>query len=693
MNLSIVALVFGKELRELTRDRRSLAVMFGVPLVVYPLTLALAGGLGMNRAKELAERPVAGDAVTLTEVAVVNPAAAPRLVEILRGEGSGVSVVWSADPDKDLAEGRVEAILRIPAGEEAALMDGTGEPIAVAVDRSRMNASAAERRIERALSRYESWVVERRLARRGVDKHVLDPVERTVTDTASGAQRMGMLLSIVLPLLLLFTGMLGAFFPALTATTSEREQGTFETLLLSPVRKMELLVGKAAFVLVCALVTSGLNLLSMTLVLWKLATDVALARHTEALSLSAPELALAYLAAVPTLVAFAAMSIIVGLIARNYREGSLLATPVMLLPLASMGISLTDPKASPALLVTPILNTTIIIRDVLTGRGHVGPFVLAFVSSGVFAGLLLSVAARLFSSEKLVNASWEPLTMRGLGLGRGGLSRAPRRLPAIDQGVALVSVSSLLAFYLVSPLMAKWGLVAAAAFTELGFVLAPTLLFAALAHWRWKETFSLTWPRLPALVAGLCVGLGLIAWVDLLYSLQSAVWRPPAEFLRMSTELFAAPLERHPIALPLVISISAGVCEELLYRGPLQTGLARKLPRGAAVVVAALFFAAAHMDPYGFAVRALIGVALGWLVVETRSIVPSMVAHAAYDGAKLLAAGAAAKTEGAARMVEKATETHGVEWEPTSLAACTALLVVGILLLRVGRASPRAATT
>jgi membrane protease YdiL (CAAX protease family) len=316
----------------------------------------------------------------------------------------------------------------------------------------------------------------------------------------------------------------------------------------------------------------------------------------------------------------------------------------------------------------------------------VGPFVVAFLSSAVFAGLLLSVAGRLFTSEKLVNASWEPLTMRGLGLGRG--SAASRRLPAIDQAVALVSVSTLLAFYLVGPVMAKWGLAAAALATEVAFVLAPTLLFAALAHWRWRETFSLGWPRLPALAGSLAIGLGMVAWVDLLFSLQCAVWRPPDAFLRMSTELFAAPLARHPLALPIVVSVSAGVCEELLYRGPLQVSLVRRLPRGAAIAITALFFAAAHMDPYGFAVRAVIGVVLGWLVLTTRSIAAGIVAHAAYDGAKLLAAGVAVKADGVERMVEKATEARGVEWEPASLAACTALLVVGVILLRVGR--PRA---
>ena len=48
------------------------------------------------------------------------------------------------------------------------------------------------------------------------------------------------------PVLLLMTGMLGALFPALNATTTERELGTLETLLVTPAGRMELLIAKGA---------------------------------------------------------------------------------------------------------------------------------------------------------------------------------------------------------------------------------------------------------------------------------------------------------------------------------------------------------------------------------------------------------------------------------------------------------------
>src|SRR6185436_4125583 len=128
-------------------------------------------------------------------------------------------------------------------------------------------------------------------------------------------------------------------------------------------------------------------------------------------------LALSYLAAVPSLITFATLVLIVGLLARNFREANSLATPVMLIPLASMMVGILEPQMTPGLLVTPVANTTLIIREVLTQRISVGAFVLAFVSSCAYAGLLLSAAARVFTNEQLVKPAWEPVSLSGFRAG------------------------------------------------------------------------------------------------------------------------------------------------------------------------------------------------------------------------------------------------------------------------------------
>jgi membrane protease YdiL (CAAX protease family) len=95
-------------------------------------------------------------------------------------------------------------------------------------------------------------------------------------------------------------------------------------------------------------------------------------------------------------------------------------------------------------------------------------------------------------------------------------------------------------------------------------------------------------------------------------------------------------LERFPMLVPLLIGVLAGLCEETLFRGPIQAGLLRRIPKSTAIVIGALLFAAAHLDLYGLPIRTLLGVLLGWMVVRNGSVFPAMVTHASYDITQLL---------------------------------------------------------
>src|SRR4051812_43261928 len=325
MNFNVVATVFRKELRELLRDRRSLAVMIGIPLLLYPLVAIGVSTLGQKKIQEQKERPA--------QVAMPSAGAAPKLYALLKDESSGIKLVLPDDVEEALEKGEADAAIDVPPGTEEKALAGQDAPqITVRLDRSRTSSAFAQRKIDAVLDKYERWVIEQRLEKHGVPASVLAPVKHSVVDVARSDQVFGKVLSQMLPLLLLMTGMLGALFPALNATTTERELGTLETLLVTPAGRTELLVAKGTLVLICGLTTAGLNMLSMSLVI-KRATSMLDASALD-FSVSPSALALSYLAAVPTLVLFTTMVLIVGLVARNFREANAYATPVMLLPLA-----------------------------------------------------------------------------------------------------------------------------------------------------------------------------------------------------------------------------------------------------------------------------------------------------------------------------------------------------------------------
>jgi membrane protease YdiL (CAAX protease family) len=244
--------------------------------------------------------------------------------------------------------------------------------------------------------------------------------------------------------------------------------------------------------------------------------------------------------------------------------------------------------------------------------------------------------------------------MKGLRFGPGAAGRAKaRRLPAPDEAIGLFALSLLLLFY-VTPEWAKSSLFRQLYGNEMLLILTPALLFAVLGRWKWLETFKLI-PASPVALAGAALlGVGLAPWVQFAAQLQRLVWPGDSETAQHATRLIVESLRSHPLLTIVSVGVLAGVCEELFYRGPLQTAFIRKLPPWAAIILVGVLFGAIHMDLPGLPIRAALGVLLGWIVWRSGSIYPAMLAHGLFDSASLAMFWWALRSQG-----EQAVGEHG----------------------------------
>jgi membrane protease YdiL (CAAX protease family) len=77
--------------------------------------------------------------------------------------------------------------------------------------------------------------------------------------------------------------------------------------------------------------------------------------------------------------------------------------------------------------------------------------------------------------------------------------------------------------------------------------------------------------------------------------------------------------------------IMAPVMEEMLFRGILLRSFLDQYPRGLAIGYSALYFGAAHLNIYQFALGFLLGGLIGVLYERSRSLIPCMAMHAALN--------------------------------------------------------------
>ena len=102
--------------------------------------------------------------------------------------------------------------------------------------------------------------------------------------------------------------------------------------------------------------------------------------------------------------------------------------------------------------------------------------------------------------------------------------------------------------------------------------------------------------------------------------------------LQVVEELIVPLFERCGVLEIAVISLFAGVGEELLFRGVIQAALGEWLSPAVGLIAASLLFGLAHPLTTGYAVvTALAGLYLGILCLGTDNLLVPIVTHAVYD--------------------------------------------------------------
>ncbi|MEZ6090900.1 MAG: CPBP family intramembrane glutamic endopeptidase [Pirellulaceae bacterium] len=157
-------------------------------------------------------------------------------------------------------------------------------------------------------------------------------------------------------------------------------------------------------------------------------------------------------------------------------------------------------------------------------------------------------------------------------------------------------------------------------------ILIPALAAAWFSPESLKQRLGLVRGHWPVWVWG-CAAIAT-PLVGLITSIALGQLVEESEHLRQMSEAF----REHSkggflvVTLLLVGGLPAS-CEELLFRGYLQTRLAARLPAAAAIILASLFFATFHFDPVHIIAVFPIGVWLGFVRHAAGSIFPAMLAH------------------------------------------------------------------
>jgi sodium transport system permease protein len=386
--LRVVWIVLMKELVDGTRDRRSISsVMFGA--VITPV---LFGGMftvmaGRNKDAEDIKLPVAGVEY------------APAFVDWLKQQ-SGVEIVAPpVDPEQAVRDRKEDVVLIIEKDFSKNIARAIPAPVKLVSDVTRESARRKVTRVRALVTDYAGQLAALRLIARGVAPSIAVPVRVQEVEVSSAQERLATLLNI-LPLVLVLAALTGGMQIGIDTTAGERERGSLEPLLLSPVPRVALAAGKwlaaSAFGCGAVLFSMLLTVNVMRRVPWH---DLGIRFRVsdgELMSLLALLLPLAlFLNAV---VMFAST------FARSFKEAQGYIGILILLPMLPGLLSTLYPLSNrPWLAPIPIVGQYALAADILRGNPpSVFFYVLAGTSVLACALILLALTSRLLNRESII---------------------------------------------------------------------------------------------------------------------------------------------------------------------------------------------------------------------------------------------------------------------------------------------------
>lgn len=385
-----VLVVFLKEVRDNLRDRRSL-----LSSLIYPLLGPLLFAVLLSATTRTTS---VQDIATQTPVPIVGAEAAPELVRHLREKGIEPAPP-PADVEAAVEQGKVSAAIVIPGDFQRRLERGETAEVTVINDVSSLRGELLAGRLAKALLSYGRMVAEERLRRQGIAPEALEPV--VVRNVIKEERRSAAdLFLFMVPPFMMFTLFIGGVYVAIDVTSGERERGSMEYLMATPVPRWQLMLGK----FLAAYVFTALAMATQVAAFGVVFNTVGRGAFSEGTGLGLPELLALGAIALPAMAFTVGIQLAIAAMTRSFKEAQ---TWLGLLPMvpAVPGMVTVFIPLHPQLWMmgVPVFSQLLTMAALL--RGYDVPlhfFVVSALSTLAVAALLLRWVARQFEREAII---------------------------------------------------------------------------------------------------------------------------------------------------------------------------------------------------------------------------------------------------------------------------------------------------
>lgn len=402
MKSAVWFIVTCKELKDASRDRRAIMALLVFPILGPALVYFMLTAL-LDIGEEVAD----------IDLPVMGADNAPDLIDFLRQNGVNVTAaeIEGVTPpiqfDANTTEAVGEAIssrqhdfvLIIPDDFPDNLAQSQTVNVELHHDSSRTRTGPQVNRVQQLIQGWGRETRTLRLLARGVDPQIINPVAVQTIDVSTPQARAQVILGMI-PLFVIIAAFVSGMGVAVDETAGERERKSLEPLLVNPIRRGSIVLGK--WMAAAVFSTAGL-LLVLFLNLFAL-SRVPLEQMGLTFAIGPVEIAGILLTTLPLAFFATSIQIFVGIFARSFKDAQAYLSLIMMLPMIPYLYNIFNTQGREFWMnFVPMLGQNMLLADVVAGRSPpVTDFLLAGLTVLLCSFIFMTLAARVFMRERII---------------------------------------------------------------------------------------------------------------------------------------------------------------------------------------------------------------------------------------------------------------------------------------------------
>lgn len=372
--------ILKKELRELFRDKKSLAMMLIIPIFIPLIMIGMSALFEMQANKDIEEYNKIGFAYKLSEEE--KSLAEQMNIEVITGTEEELKQKYDAE----------EINAYVTQNEKNYIINTDGSD----------NSTFASNLMEEYFNSYKQILQGKYLEENGIKAgKVLDII--TVSQNALEQDNyFGDYIKNYAFLFIIMAITVSATYPATDTTAGEKERGTLETLLTFPIKSKDIIVGKFLAVSLSSIVT-GLISFALAIVALFAAKDMFSIYEGVDIMYSVSSIVFGIIVIIAYSIFVSGLCIPIASTSKTFKEAQSALTPLTFISFfPSFVVFMVGLKTTPVLSIIPFLNYTMIFTDIASGNIDLLNIALMAISTIIYITIIFTYIIKQYKSEKVL---------------------------------------------------------------------------------------------------------------------------------------------------------------------------------------------------------------------------------------------------------------------------------------------------